>query len=98
MHPLSPVIPDAEADEAIYAKDQPAYIPLPSLKSDDGVIITRWSVNEQEKQQILEQGYIYLLVNTFNAPLHPVMLSTYVPEGMGFNTRPLDEWPTEING
>lgn len=95
MHPLSPVIPTADADEATYAKDQPEYIPLPSIKTPDGVILTRWSVNEEEKRQIVEQGYVYLLVNTFNQKLQPVMLITYVPEGM-FETRPLEEWPDEI--
>ncbi len=88
MHPLSPVIPNQEADETVYAKDQPEYIPLPSVKTPDGVVLTRWSLNEQERREVAEQGYLYLLVNTFN---------TQVPEGMDFNTKPLDEWPSEIS-
>jgi hypothetical protein len=98
MHPLSPVVPSAEADETVYAKDQPQYIPLPSIKTPDGVMLTRWSVNETEKRQIAGQGYIYLIVNTFNQPLQPVMMSTNVPEDMGFETRPLEDWPSEIDG
>jgi len=97
MHSLSPVIPDKEAEETIYAKDQPQYISLPSVKTPDGVVLTRWSVNEQEKQLIIERGYIYLLVNTFNTPLQPVMLTTDVPGGMNFKTASLEEWPTEID-
>lgn len=93
MHPLSPVIPSAEADEVVYAKEQPEYIPLPSVKTPDGVVLTRWSVNEEEKRRIIEQGYIYLMVNTFNQALQPVMLTTLIPEGMGFETRALEEWP-----
>jgi hypothetical protein len=27
-----------------------------------------------------------------------VMMSTNVPEDMGFETRPLEEWPAEIDG
>lgn len=97
MQPLSPVIPDKDAPETVYAKDQPEYIPLPSVKTPDGIVLTRWSVSEQEKKQILEQGYFYLLVSTFNTPLQPVMLTTEVPEGMNFNAAPLEEWPTEID-
>ena len=95
MHPLSPVIPTEDADEVVYAEKQAEYIPLPSIRTPDGVILTRWSINEGEKQQILEQGYIYLCVQTFNQPLQPLLLTTYVPDG--FETRPLEEWPTEIN-
>lgn len=96
MYPLSPVIPDKEADESIYAKGQPQYANLPCIKNEDGdVIITRWSVNEEEKKRICEQGFIYLLVNTY-AGMPPVMLSTYVPNDMGFELKPLEAWPEEI--
>ena len=95
MHPLSPVIPNADADETVYAEKQPEYIPLPSVRTPDGVILTRWSVNEEEKRQIVEQGYVYLIVNTFNQPLQPLMMSTVVPEDI-FETKPLEEWPSEI--
>lgn len=96
MHPVSPVVPSADADEVVYAKGQPEYVPLPSLKTKDGLVLTRWSVNESERQQILEQGYVYLVVNTFNQPLQPLMMTTYVPDDMGFDLKPLEEWPDTI--
>lgn len=71
MRPLSPVIPDKNAPETIYAKDQPEYIPLPTVKTPDGIVLTRWSVNEQEMKQILDQGYFYLLVSTLTLPFNP---------------------------
>lgn len=95
MHPLSPVVPSADGNETVYAKEQPEYIPLPCIKAPDGAILTRWSVNEEEKRQIAEQGYIYLCVQTFNQPLQPLLMTTYVPDG--FDLQPLEEWPTEIN-
>ncbi|PYS52437.1 MAG: hypothetical protein DMF68_01630 [Acidobacteria bacterium] len=79
MKPTSPVIPVADHPEVIYAKDQPEYQPLPAVRNAEGIILTRWELSESEKRQIVEQGYIYLMVMTFNNPLQPVLLSTEVP-------------------
>lgn len=97
MNPVSPVIPDinVEVNEVVYAKDQPEYQPLPSIKLEDGSILTRWMLSEDEKQQVLEQGYIYLEVLTFNKPLQPLRLSTEVPEEFTFATV-AEEWPDVI--
>jgi hypothetical protein len=95
MRPVSPVIPDADVSEVCYAKDQPQYLPLPAVKLEDGSILTRWVLSEDEKRQILEQGYIYLEVLTFNRPLQPLRLSAEVPEG--FVPVPITEvWPDTI--
>jgi hypothetical protein len=92
MQPVSPVIPSINSDEIIYAKDQPEYLPLPAVKLEDGTILTRWELSEEEKRLILEQGYIYLEVLTFNRPLQPLRLSAEVPER--FNLPSVeDKWP-----
>jgi hypothetical protein len=80
MQPVSPVIPGVDATEVIYAADQPQYRPLPALRCLDGTILTRWEFTEEEKQQVLEQGYIYLAVNTFNMPLQPVIIMVTAPD------------------
>lgn len=80
MKPVSPVIPGIDATEVVYAANQPQYRPLPALRFLDGTILTRWELAEEEKQQVLEQGYIYLAVNTFNQPLQPVMIMVTVPD------------------
>ena len=80
MQPVSPVIPGINATEVTYANDQPQYRPLPAIRCLDGKILTRWEFTEDEKRQILEQGYIYLAVHTFNDPLQPVLLSTTPPD------------------
>lgn len=94
MQPMSPVIPSAEAPEVVYAEKQPEYQPLPCIRAADGTILTRWNFTEEEKRQVLEQGYVYLSVSTFNQPLQPVLLSVTPPEG--FATAPLEEWAEEI--
>jgi hypothetical protein len=81
MSPVSPVIPETNLEEVVYAKDQPEYQPLPSIRAADGTILTRWSLTEEEKQQVLSQGYVYLLVMTFNQPLQPLLLTTELPDG-----------------
>lgn len=80
MKPVSPVIPVANHPEVIYAKEQPEYEPLPTVKRPDGTILTRWEMSEDEKRQVAEQGFIYLMVMTFNQPLQPVLISADVPE------------------
>jgi hypothetical protein len=96
MQPLSPVIPTADADEVVYTKEQPEYRPLPCIRAADGTILTRWSLNEQEKRKVLEQGYIYLTVMTFNQPLQPILMIVDPPTEFVAETRPLEEWPDEI--
>lgn len=99
MHPLSPVIPSSANDEVVYAKDQPEYQPLPCIKTPDGAVLTRWSLNEQERRQVAEQGYVYLTVMTFNQPLQPLLMTVDPPEALELELVPLaDDWPTEING
>lgn len=80
MRPLSPVVPSAGNDEIVYAKDQPEYQPLPCLRMEDGTILTRWSLDEDEKQKVLEQGYVYLSVSTFNQPLQPLLITVEPPD------------------
>ena len=94
MQPVSPITPSADADETTYAKDQSEYLSLPCIRTPDGTILTRWMLSEDEKRQIVEQGYIYLAVKTFNQKLQPIMPCAFIP--YGFETRPLEEWPDEI--
>lgn len=95
MQPVSPVIPSANSDEVTYAKDQPEYLPLPAVKLEDGTILTRWALSEDEKRLILEQGYVYLEVLTFNQPLQPLRLSAEVPEEFNLVSAE-DKWPDVV--
>lgn len=80
MKPASPVIPGVDAEEVIYAADQPEYQPLPAFKCVNGKILTRWEMDDVERKLVAEQGYIYLAVSTFNQPLQPVFLSATPPD------------------
>lgn len=56
----------------VYAKDQPEYIPLPVHKTEDGMVISCWSLTWRERIKLLFTGKMWWMVMTFNAPLQPV--------------------------
>jgi hypothetical protein len=61
--------------EVVYAKDQPEYIPLPTLKCVDGRAVSRWEPTPEERAKIAAGADVYLTVHTFNQPLQPVLLT-----------------------
>ena len=87
MKPVSPVALDPEdrwgVSEIVFAKDQPEYIPLPALKFQDGLVVTRWSLSFWERVSILFGDSVYLGLLTFNNPLQPIRISTSVEEVVG---------------
>jgi hypothetical protein len=87
MKPISPVAYDPETrwgvSEIVFAKEQPQYIPLPALKFEDGLVVTRWSLSLWERIQVLFGGSVYLGLLTNNKPLQPIKMSTSVQEVVG---------------
>ena len=67
-------------NEVIYAKDQPEYIPLPAIRYEDGMIVTKWKLTWRERVKCLMYGRIFLSILTFNRPLQPVKLSVDMEE------------------
>lgn len=100
MYPVSPVVPIADNDEIVIAENQSQYLPLPSIRTDDGTVLTRWKLTDEERTKVAEQGYIYLEILTFNQPLspgviQPMRLGADVPDS--FELKPLkDEWPETL--
>lgn len=81
MEPISPVIPNLAWLEKTYAKDQPEYIPLPTLVCDSrvGDVCSRWHMTWRERLRVLLHGDIYVRVKTFNYPLQPLLLTVKEP-------------------
>jgi hypothetical protein len=75
MKPVNP-IRGMEEEEVTYAKDQPEYIPLPTLKSSvpdgKGKVIMRWEFTDDERKAIANGADLYLEVLTFHQPLQPL--------------------------
>jgi hypothetical protein len=79
MQPISPVIPGLGLPEVVYAKNQPQYNPLPSYRTSDGLVVTRWKLTWRERLDILCGGCLWLQILTFNQPLQPVKIETRPP-------------------
>ena len=62
-----------------YAKNQPEYYPLPTVRFPDGLVISKWEFTLEERERIYNGGNLYVGVSTFNEPLQPILLGT-LPE------------------
>jgi len=72
---IDPSLVPAGSKPTIFAKDQPWYRQLPSIRTPDGQVITRWRLSDVERRAILKGEDLYLTISTFNAPLQPVLLT-----------------------
>ena len=77
--PILPVVPGFELPVTTYAKDQPEYLQLPSWKSEEGLVVTRWHIPFWSRLKIAFGGSIWLSIKTFNNPLQPVRLTAHCP-------------------
>lgn len=60
---------------AVYAENQPGYLPLPVWRFSDGTLVTRWRLTWRERLQVLLGRDLHLEVKTFNHPLQPLYLT-----------------------
>ncbi|MBQ9655953.1 MAG: hypothetical protein IJV38_08020 [Prevotella sp.] len=63
----------AEAN-ATFGANQPEYQPLPAMVIGDAVV-SCWELTDEEKQQVMKEGKIWLGVMTFGQALQPVLLT-----------------------
>lgn len=62
-----------------YAEHQPEYIPLPTLCSKEGKVVSCWGLSFIERLKVLITGKIWLSVLTFNQRLQPLLMSVDKP-------------------
>jgi hypothetical protein len=86
MMPVEPINEDGSR-LVVFAKDQPGYIPLPTLIDEDGVVTSEWVLTPDEINCLLRGGRIRLAVHTFDPEigtpghhLQPVRIETIEPE------------------
>jgi hypothetical protein len=58
-----------------FAENQPEYLPLPALKTDDGTVVSCWKLSFFERVKVLFTGKIWLALLTFNRGLSPQFLT-----------------------
>ena len=62
---------DFPGSNAVYAKTQPEYLPLPSHKTPDGLVTSCWEPTFWECIRLMMGAKLWLTVMTFNKPLQP---------------------------
>jgi hypothetical protein len=69
-------MPGSEPIEIVLGKDQPQYDPLPAVYLDTSSrpMITRWRLDEAEREAIANGADIVLQQLTFQQPFQPVNL------------------------
>lgn len=63
---------------AVYAKDQKEYLPLPAFKYDtkEGEVVSCWNLSLMERLRVLFTGRLWVSLMTFNKPLTPSFFTT----------------------
>lgn len=85
MKAESPVVPGRELPETIIGEHQPEYQNLPALVQEDGSVLVRFSLDEEEKRFVAEKGYIYFFIyKGKDNPFPPIMP---LAEELTFNER-----------
>jgi hypothetical protein len=63
---------------AIFAKDQPEYLPLPSFidpNDKNGSVVFCWELTFKERLKLLFTGKVWVSIWTFKNPLQPSRLT-----------------------
>ena len=76
MKPISPVIPEYQQYEVVFAKEQPEYKPLPALRLDDpsNPIVSRWTFTKEERARVAAGSDLLLTQYIFEDLFHPLHL------------------------
>lgn len=79
MNLVSPVVPGLkEYETKIGAENDPEAVPI--LRSPEGVVLTRWTLSDDERAAIASGADVFLWVSTANQPFHPVKLEVTGPD------------------
>lgn len=72
---VPPVLLPKGTTAVVYAQNQPEYVPLPTVRTPQGTLVTRWAPSDAEKAAIIRGDDIYVTVMTFGARLQPLQVS-----------------------
>jgi hypothetical protein len=73
--------------DAVYAKDQPEYLPLPVRRFDGnppgaGGVTSCWELTWLERLKIFINGHFYISMLTFDQPLQPIRPHVDLEDGL----------------
>lgn len=52
-------------------KDQPEYLPLPCMFTNDGIVVSAWKLSDDELEVLMKTKTVWLSQLTFGQPLQP---------------------------
>ena len=65
-----------EDNTAYYKGHENLYDALPALIFEDGYVVTCWKLSFKDILRLIFTRKLWLVVATFNKPLHPIFMST----------------------
>lgn len=63
----------------VFGANQEGVFPLPAYKNDNGDVYTTWELSQNERDEVMKTGRIYLIVQTFNRGFNPLIITTENP-------------------
>lgn len=69
---MRPIKPETGAPEKTMAENQEEYHSLPVAEYAEGVLLSRWRLNDEERERITNGEDLYIAFWTFGRPLQPV--------------------------
>src|SRR5689334_6353919 len=78
LSPADRAVIDAfEAHEVVYAKEQPEYIPLRTLRGNtrEVPVLSRWTLTPEQRKAVADGADIFLQLLTFGNPLQPIVMA-----------------------
>ena len=70
-----------EAQNVVFAKDQPEYLPLPALvQPENGIVTFCMELDDEEVEKIVADKSVTIEVLTFNRPAQPIGVNVTEPE------------------
>ena len=79
MQPTDPridpsLVPAGSRAVIMAEQQQDTYQPLPSIKTPQGCVITRWALSDVERRAIFDGADVFVAIHTFNAPQQPIQV------------------------
>lgn len=70
------LVPDG-SKPVVFAEQQAEYRALPSIRTPDGQVITRWALNDEERAAIVRGEDIYVTLLSFGSfgPINPFFVT-----------------------
>lgn len=79
---------------AVLAKDQPQYQPLPVFRDQFGLVVSCWKLTRWERIKLLFTGRLWLMQLTFGEPLQPQLPQLESPFVPPPKDEPVPAWVT----